>query len=573
MEVQENNIPNLQNVPIITGQPVQTDNQIILTKINADIETKKHVCIHWCIFFVLVIIFVLTSVFMPQSTKYADMNNPCYQNSDTNLEKGSWFEENKQLYCNRSEANYTIIRKLNQKNQFLIVYGQFGFLNPDGYEISYINYTATLFGLTREQQQNGGLLSENFITSKNHSITSNCNQNFDELYDEYDEYDEYYEYDDESEEDSERIRENRLLQREGNHPPPPQHNYQNDYENFDHKICDWIVLVYIPILDYHDYLLIIDFSEFLQLGQNNKATLYLEGITVDPRYSNSVLALRYTFFTFSVITFTFFAFRMKKLNFSNWVIEQKFVAVLSFLLPWFNDPLYAATLLAPNRITAVIGVIFFSNFISCLFLYWLVLYHRIVVENGTKESTALTKPKVIVCLLLWLFFVASYSILVIQYFKDPTTSFDDLHHKAYMAFKVLSFLFSFALFIYLLKYLIQFCKCYETRLWRYKLIGLFNIFFMMCLGLFILSGSFEIYNLTGTEVLISISILNLYIYYQQYLWSPSKQGLIQQENLNQNVMISNRDYDELEMDNININQMNVVDEKFQVEDEKGILAE
>lgn len=36
---------------------------------------------------------------------------------------------------------------------------------------------------------------------------------------------------------------------------------------------------------------------------------------------------------------------------------------------------------------------------------------------------------------------------------------------------------------------------------------------MLCLGLFILSGSFEIYNLTGTEVLISISILNLYIYY------------------------------------------------------------
>jgi len=35
------------------------------------------------------------------------------------------------------------------------------------------------------------------------------------------------------------------------------------------------------------------------------------------------------------------------------------------------------------------------------------------VENGTKESTALTKPKVLVCLLLWLFFVVSYSILVI----------------------------------------------------------------------------------------------------------------------------------------------------------------
>ena len=134
---------------------------------------------------------------------------------------------------------------------------------------------------------------------------------------------------------------------------------------------------------------------------------------MDPRYSNSVLAVRYTFFAFSLITLILFGSRIKKLAFDNWVIEQKFVAVLSFLLIWFNDPLYAATLLAPNRITAVIGVIFFSNFICCLFLYWLVLYHRIVVENGTKHSTALTKPKIIVCALLWLFFVVSYSILVV----------------------------------------------------------------------------------------------------------------------------------------------------------------
>lgn len=99
--------------------------------------------------------------------------------------------------------------------------------------------------------------------------------------------------------------------------------------------------------------------------------------------------------------------------------------------------MYAATLLAPNRVTAIIGVIFFSNFICFLFLYWLVLYHRIVVENGSKVSNAVTKPKILVCSLLWLFFVVSYSLLVTQYFKDPTTSFEDFHSKAYMAFKVL----------------------------------------------------------------------------------------------------------------------------------------
>ncbi|CAD8197337.1 unnamed protein product [Paramecium octaurelia] len=567
IEGEGGSIPNLQNQEIVTGQPVQTGTPLIQTKINADIETKKHVCIHWCLFFVLVTIFVLTSVFMPESTKQVQLDNPCQENDEYHFDQESWFEKNKQQFCNQSGANYSIIRRLDKKNQFLIVYGQFSFFSPSGYEISYLNYTATLFGLTKEQQQTGNLY-EDFITSKNHSITSNCNQNYDDDEDESDEYDEYDEMVGDEDENADENQDE-----DEDEAPGEQHRLSQrtlDYGNYDHKVCDWKVLVYIPILEYHDYLLIINYANSYQ---ENDAFLYTQGLTVDPRYSNSVLALRYTFFAFSVISLTLFAFRMKKLTLSNWVIEQKFVLALSFLLPWFNDPLYAATLMAPNRVTAVIGVIFFSNFICCLFLYWLVLYHRIVVDNGSKESTAVTKPKVLVCFLLWLFFVVSYSILVIQYFRDPTTNFDDFHNKAYLAFKVLSIIFSFAIFLYLLKYLIQFCKCHETRLWRYKLIGLFNIFFMMCLGLFILSGSFEIYNLTGTEVLISISILNLYIYYQQYLWSPSKQGLAQFENLNQNVMISNRDYDEIEIENIYVNQENVVDEKFQVQEEKGMLVE
>ncbi|CAD8100802.1 unnamed protein product [Paramecium sonneborni] len=564
MQMSNNIIPNLQNVPIISGQPIQNENQNILPKVNADIETKKHVCIHWCVFFFLVSIFILTSVFMPNSTRQAFMEDPCNPNREANFGKETWFESNKFKFCNQTTANYTVFRKLDKKNQFLIVYGQFSFYSPMGFEIDYINYTATLFGLTKEQQETG-LLTDNFIVSRNHSITSNCKTNLDES-DESEEYDEGEE-DEEYDEGEEYDESGNRLKIDDNHLSMA---YQDEY--YDPKICDQTVLVYIPILDYHDYLLIINYTDQFPYDYYN-SRLKLQGVTVDPIYSNSVLAVRYTFFGVSLITFALFALRIKRLAFSNWVIEQKFVSVLSFLLPWFNDPLFAATLMIPNRITAIIGVIFFSNFICCLFLYWLVLYDRIVLENGSKNSTVFTKSKVIVCLLLWLFFVVSYSILVIQYFNDPTTSFDDLHHKAFMAFRVLQILFSFAIFIYLLKYLIQFCKLYETRLWRYKLIGLFNIFFMMCLGLFILSGSFEIYNLTGTEVLISISILNLYVYYQQYLWSPSKQGLMQQATLDSNLNVDNSEYDRLEMDNININQDNVVDEKFQVEDDKEIINE
>ena len=79
---------------------------------------------------------------------------------------------------------------------------------------------------------------------------------------------------------------------------------------------------------------------------------------------------------------------------------------LSFFLIFFNDPFYGITLLVPNKITPILGILFFSNFICYLFLYWLVSYNRFVIENWIQFSTAeLTKFKIIVTVLLWICFV------------------------------------------------------------------------------------------------------------------------------------------------------------------------
>jgi hypothetical protein len=86
----------------------------------------------------------------------------------------------------------------------------------------------------------------------------------------------------------------------------------------------------------------------------------------------------------SFAAWLFFYYKLKMLSRENLVIEQKLVFTLSILLIFFNDPLSAATILAPNRGTAVIGVIFLSNFISFLIFYWLVSFSRMVNENGLK---------------------------------------------------------------------------------------------------------------------------------------------------------------------------------------------
>ena len=163
-------------------------------------------------------------------------------------------------------------------------------------------------------------------------------------------------------------------------------------------------------------------------------------------------------------------------------------------MPFFNDPLYAATVISPNRGTAVIGVLFFSNFISFLLLFWLVQYDRIVNENGKKESRTINLPKLVVIALLWVTLVVAYIILTLAYFNNPTLNFDNVHNRAYKAFQIISLVLAFLIMLYILRYLILFCRKYDSVLWRYKLIGLFNIFFILCLGLFLATGSFSLYN-------------------------------------------------------------------------------
>lgn len=81
-------------------------------------------------------------------------------------------------------------------------------------------------------------------------------------------------------------------------------------------------MLYVPILDYHDYMFILNYSNpFPVLPNAEVPNLAIWTETIDERYSSSLLGLRYTFFAFSIIVGLVFAWKIKALNYSNWVIE------------------------------------------------------------------------------------------------------------------------------------------------------------------------------------------------------------------------------------------------------------
>lgn len=126
--------------------------------------------------------------------------------------------------------------------------------------------------------------------------------------------------------------------------------------------------------------------------------------------------------------------------------------------------------------------------------------------------------------------VASYIMNEFRFFNDPSNTYDDYNGTSFMALKIVYFIIGASILAYIIYYYVQFCRFYESRLWRYKQIGVFSVYFIISLQLFIFTGSFSLYQFDGSKVLITIAVLNLYVFYQQYLWSPTTEAINEQKS-------------------------------------------
>ena len=80
-------------------------------------------------------------------------------------------------------------------------------------------------------------------------------------------------------------------------------------------------------------------------------------------------------------------------------------------------------------------------------------------------------------------------------------------------------------FIVVLFFYYKIIQQYSEKLWRNKVFVLFSIYFIFAVFISIFSASMDIFNTSGNRVLLIITMLNLYVYYLQYMYSPSPEGI------------------------------------------------
>ncbi|EGR27731.1 hypothetical protein IMG5_190260 [Ichthyophthirius multifiliis] len=87
--------------------------------------------------------------------------------------------------------------------------------------------------------------------------------------------------------------------------------------------------------------------------------------------------------------------QMRRLAKNHWIIEQKLIIVLSGLLIMFNNPFYALIILEPHMAGSFFDILFLTNFLVLLLVFWMVILDRIQSENALKNSKVLTAKKIV----------------------------------------------------------------------------------------------------------------------------------------------------------------------------------
>lgn len=81
-------------------------------------------------------------------------------------------------------------------------------------------------------------------------------------------------------------------------------------------------------------------------------------------------------------------------------------------------------------------------------------------------------------------------------------------------------------FIYIVYRYLKVCMSGETKLWRNNIFMVFSCMFILALFIIIATNSLILFNYKGSSILLVYGLINIYVYYLQYMYSITGEELL-----------------------------------------------
>lgn len=184
------------------------------------------------------------------------------------------------------------------------------------------------------------------------------------------------------------------------------------------QLCNNLTIAHEPFIRHSFYrfnVSIVESGDFL-------GDVFFTFFFVNHTYTLFELWFRFTFLILSFLVVIVYSHRLRNFTWSDWTLEQKWVAALLFALMAYNNPFYPLEILVNNWFPIFLNRFLYGTFLVVLFLFWLVMFDGIRKEANERTFLRFYLPKFIIVGLFWIISVVLFTWEELHILSDPTYS-------------------------------------------------------------------------------------------------------------------------------------------------------
>ena len=255
--------------------------------------------------------------------------------------------------------------------------------------------------------------------------------------------------------------------------------------------------------------------------------------TQNPAYTTFLIALRYTCLAISTVFLIFYYLFYRSIKPEYKTFEHKFIFILSIAVLFFNDPLYAATILKSNTCLSVLSSLFVVSFITLLLVFWIIMMQRIPRESIRINTEMINIKNIILggAIFIMLSIIVCYASIIVRF--DPAYHVEYEYPTAYMVLLILVIITFIILLLLFFFNAYRIFKTWSKVIPRHKFFFTFSFYFVITLFFMVSSGLYHATDFNGVRVLMLFVLFTFYVIVLQLMWrfdNNSKHNFIDAQN-------------------------------------------
>ena len=285
--------------------------------------------------------------------------------------------------------------------------------------------------------------------------------------------------------------------------------------------CDSIQIFYIPYVEYKSYTVTIKHKSPI-LSDSVKIDL----LHVSEEFSKYQIIIKYTYFTISVFSFIQYLLLSLKIPHHLWGFESKILLPLGVSLVIFNEPLLLATIYYMSPLWSAVSVFSNSQFLAILLFFWFFQLHHFR-DSKFNKVFIIIETLAIATLFCLSFYV--YLYLHQELRNNPAYDWQNDLSERYKEVFIGIITICSILLAWIVALAVSAAAQIRKLSYRERIIKVLSLVmlgFTFC-GVFI--GAFQPLPRNSSFFLVYLSGFNLYVISLQFLYSPTRQSLLEYE--------------------------------------------